>query len=733
MRINLNQLSVIEILKLSKHIKGKCFLFSCLEEVAQEFTKIFYESFTTDSGKNPFVLVRFFNTCSYHNLPEDIRAYIQSEEQKKKPLPEDRYLTLMGTYGDREEWRSRKDSKNYQAFFLSDPQFHAKFPMFSAVFRQIGIEILSGSQLDMSILIKERHKQLSAFCVENAVGSNLIPKQSEFVEPFAIQSVFGFGGIYPTGNVYIIAIFSREKINKETASLFLSLNPVVKQITLPYVIREKIFNEYLPSGKNSKEESLGNLERFNENVVDNHRKYLIEKEVSDAIRVELEIANEHMIELAKELEKSNKNLQKEIVKRSYTEDALLESKRQLQSVLDNTTACIYIKDISGKYLLINKQFEKLFHITREQIKGKTDYDIFPQEMAEAFQKNDKKVLEANMPMEMEEIAPHDDGPHTYISIKFPLFTSQGVPYGICGISTDISQRKQMEIALKKGNEILEQSVVERTRKLEEQNIQLVKEFEKRKKIELALKESEKRFRVMFEQAAVGVALHEVKTDKFVIGNKKYCDIVGYTIDEMKEKKPGQITHPEDLPVKSDNMQKLIDGRIHEFTMEKRYFHKNGSIVWVNMTASPMWKAGEAPDFYMVIVRDITERKKAIESLVESNERIQLLLDSTGEGIYGIDANGLCTFVNASCINLLGYENAKQLIGKDLHNTIHHSHRDGTPFPIGECKVFQAFKKGESIHVADDIIWRADGTFFPVEYTSYPIKKDGSSWKRVGRF
>ncbi|MCF6147646.1 MAG: PAS domain S-box protein [Candidatus Kuenenia sp.] len=602
MQINLNQLSVIEILKLSEFIKEKCCALSCLENAAQEITKILYESFTTDSGKRPFALVRFFSTDSYNTLPEDIQTYIQYKEQRKIQSSEDRYLTLLGTYGDREEWRSRKDSKDCQAFSLSDPHFYSKFPMLSAVFRQIGIERISGPQLDTGILVKEQHKRLSSFCVEDAVESKFIPKQSEFVKPFAIQSVFGFGGIYPAGSAYVMIIFSKEKISKENSSVFLSLNPAVKQITLPYKIEGRSFtngvHKPLSAEKNSKEESLINIKRFNEKVVDNHKKYLIEKEMSAAIRAELEIVNDHMIALAEDLKRSNKNLEEEIIK-----------------------------------------------------------------------------------------------------------------------------RKQIEAKLEKSNELLEQCIADRTRKLEEQNLKLVKESKERRKMESALRESEKRFRVMFEQAAVGVALREIKTDKFVLANKKYCDIVGYTMNEITKKTLIQIVHPDDLRLELDNKQKLIDGEIHEFTMEKRYFHKNGYIVWVNLTVSPIWKIGEYPDFYLAIVEDITERKRAIESLLESNEKIQLLLNSTGEGIYGVDAVGVCTFVNAACMKMLGYESADQLIGKQMHNLIHHSYRDGTPFPIEECKILLALQKGEGIHVVDDIVWRANGTYFPAEYMSYPIKKN----------
>ncbi|MDP6923645.1 MAG: PAS domain-containing protein [Candidatus Scalindua sp.] len=128
----------------------------------------------------------------------------------------------------------------------------------------------------------------------------------------------------------------------------------------------------------------------------------------------------------------------------------------MQYILDNTTSVIYLKDTQGKYIFANRQYLNLFHITKEEIIGMTDYDIFPKEMADAFQANDRKVIRTQAPLEIEEVALQDDEPHTYISIKFPLFDSNGIAYGICGISTDITERKKAEKILQEQKEALEQ-------------------------------------------------------------------------------------------------------------------------------------------------------------------------------------------------------------------------------------------------------------------------------------
>lgn len=126
-----------------------------------------------------------------------------------------------------------------------------------------------------------------------------------------------------------------------------------------------------------------------------------------------------------------------------------------------------------------------------------------------------------------------------------------------------------------------------------------------------------------------------------------------------------------------------------------------------------------------VSRDITARKQAEEALRKSEEQVTLLLNSTAEAIYGIDLEGNCTFANPSCVRMLGYADAGSLLGKNMHELIHHSHRDGRPLSNGECRIYQAFRKGQNVHVDDEVLWRVDGTCFPAEYWSYPVAVNGT--------
>ncbi|MEI6682266.1 MAG: CHASE domain-containing protein [Bacteroidota bacterium] len=114
---------------------------------------------------------------------------------------------------------------------------------------------------------------------------------------------------------------------------------------------------------------------------------------------------------------------------------------------------------------------------------------------------------------------------------------------------------------------------------------------------------------------------------------------------------------------------------------------------------------------------VSERK-------DSEERFRTLLNSTAEAIYGIDLRGDCTYANPACIRLTGYLSQEELLGKNMHDLIHHSHADGTHFEVEECRIFQAFQKGIGSHVDDEVLWRADGTSFPAEYWSFPVFING---------
>jgi PAS domain S-box-containing protein len=140
---------------------------------------------------------------------------------------------------------------------------------------------------------------------------------------------------------------------------------------------------------------------------------------------------------------------------------LLESQRRLQAILDHTEAVIFAKDLEGRYLLVNRRAESLFGAMRGEMRNRTDFDVFPAAVAEALAKNDRAVL-ASGPMQFEETVPAADGPRTYLSTKFPLLDADGIAVAVCGISTDITDRKRAEGDLKRAKDAAESATLAKT-------------------------------------------------------------------------------------------------------------------------------------------------------------------------------------------------------------------------------------------------------------------------------
>ena len=121
-----------------------------------------------------------------------------------------------------------------------------------------------------------------------------------------------------------------------------------------------------------------------------------------------------------------------------------------------------------------------------------------------------------------------------------------------------------------------------------------------------------------------MALIETATGRFVRINDRYCELAGYTTEEMTRMTFQEITHPEDLPQDLDKMRRMIAGEIRKFALEKRYYRKNGSTVWVNLTVSPTWRINDQPEYHIAVVEDITTRKQAEEALRKAHARLQHL-------------------------------------------------------------------------------------------------------------
>jgi len=261
------------------------------------------------------------------------------------------------------------------------------------------------------------------------------------------------------------------------------------------------------------------------------------------------------------------------------------NRRDLQAILDNSPAVIYVKDLQGNYLLVNKRFEQLFHLNSHNVVGKSDDELFSEDKAKQFECSDSVVLATGHALENEESVLHDDGLHDYLSNKFPLYDSEENIYAVCSIATDISQRKE---------------------------------------VERALTESEKKYSTLFEKSADAILL--IEDGKFIDCNLATIEMLGYS-----SKKEFLMTHPSELsPVlqadgrdsfeKANEMMSIaLENGSHRFEwMHKR---KNGDDfpVEVLLTPVPIGKK----EFLHVVWRDISERKQ-IEYALQRSQKMEAI-------------------------------------------------------------------------------------------------------------
>lgn len=241
--------------------------------------------------------------------------------------------------------------------------------------------------------------------------------------------------------------------------------------------------------------------------------------------------------------------------------------------------------------------------------------------------------------------------------------------------------------------------------------------------EEALRKSEERWRSVFENSAIGVALTDLN-GRFLATNPTYQKMLGYTKEEFQTLSFLEITHEDYREANWALVTELLAGKREQFQIEKQYRRKDGSAVWVRNNVSLVPGTENMPQFIMALSEDITERKQAEAALQKSEERVRLVLDSAAEGIFGCDPHGTCLFCNPAAASLLGYDEPDELLGKNMHALEHHTRKDGTPFPIEECPIYVGFHENRGVHIDDDIFWRKDGTSFAVEYWSHPMVREG---------
>ena len=302
----------------------------------------------------------------------------------------------------------------------------------------------------------------------------------------------------------------------------------------------------------------------------------------------------------------------------------------------------------------------------------------------------------------------------------------GEPLFLQGVLVDITRDKQVEEELRQHRQRLEELVAKRTVQIEKQgkmlesaNANLADELAARRRAELALREQADMLQDLYNNAPCGY--HSLDRDGvFVQINDTELHWLGYARTEMLGKmRFTDLLTPASRAVYEESLARFKErGQVHD--LEFDLIRKDGSVLPVLLSATVVNDAAGKFLMSRASIFDITERNHAEQALRTSESRFRLLLESTGEAIYGLDTDGRCTFVNDAALKIMGYAR-DELLGHPTHERIHHSRADGSPYPVGDCPIYDAFRIGTAIHAGLETLWRKDGSSFPAEYSSHPIR------------
>ena len=267
----------------------------------------------------------------------------------------------------------------------------------------------------------------------------------------------------------------------------------------------------------------------------------------------------------------------DITERKRVEETLKESEEKFRTLVTNSEQIVYVIAKDGTFLLSEGKGLSKLGLKSGEVVGESVFELYENYpyMLDSIRKafnGETMTIEVNV------------GGNNFINWYTPQKDNEGEISGILGLSVNITEQK---------------------------------------KAEQRLRESEERFRATFDQAAVGIDL-EALDGCFLRINQKFCDIVGYSQEEMLERSFQDITHPDDLDMDDEYAQRMLDDQLESYSTEKRYIHKNGEIVWVNVTVSLVRGETGSPSYFISVVENITERKEAELRVQEYQERLKAL-------------------------------------------------------------------------------------------------------------
>jgi len=234
----------------------------------------------------------------------------------------------------------------------------------------------------------------------------------------------------------------------------------------------------------------------------------------------------------------------------------------------------------------------------------------------------------------------------------------------------------------------------------------------------SLKQSQESLKATFDQAAVGI-IHLSSDGELLRFNQRFCDLVGYTEWELKSVNLMDISYSEDLAKELEQYDNLRSGHADNFSMQKRFVHKDSTPFWTLLTVSCIRDKADHIKYMVAVVDDISKLKELEFDLKVNKKQQELILHLAGDGILGLDMDANHTFVNQTAAEMLGYTQ-EEMLGKNSHEMWHHTKEDGTVFKGEHCPIAGVLNEGITHRGLHELIWRKDGSSFYVDYISTPI-------------
>lgn len=330
----------------------------------------------------------------------------------------------------------------------------------------------------------------------------------------------------------------------------------------------------------------------------------------------------------------------DITASKQAEAKLAEQEAHFRAVFEQAAVGLAYANLEGRFERVNRHFCEITGYSEAEILTCTFLDITHPEDLEVDLVQTRQLLAGEISsFSMEKRYLRHDGSPVWINLNVSLLrNSAGEPEWLLGAVRDISDRKQAEAALRQLNLELEQLVQQRTQELSQ--------------TVAALRVSEERFRAIFEQSTVGIAGMDL-AQQFIFCNQYFCNLVGYSLEELQARTLMDITHPDDQAQDQDYVRALIHQAINTFSLEKRYIHKDGHTVWVAVSGSLQHDVDGKPSFFLAAASDISDRKQVETALRDSEMRYRAIVEDQTELICRFLPNGMLTFVNQAYCRYFG--------------------------------------------------------------------------------